>query len=167
LGHCSKLTKPPVVPPGFAAQNNNQREAVLKSFLQKTKNFAVETKNQILAQGVSIKNLENQVGQIATALSSRPSGALHSTTKIIASTLSDKGKETCKVISLRSGRECEGTSMITIITEAVNEDSAEQVSVTGNSELSTATNPDKSNPTYPQSSEADKTLVDNEVIKPC
>jgi hypothetical protein len=39
--------------------------------------------------------------------------------------------------------------MITIITEAVNEDSAEQVSVTGNSELSTATNPDKSNPTYP------------------
>jgi hypothetical protein len=92
LGHCSKLTKPPVVPSGFAAQNNNQREAVLKSFLQKTKNFAVETKNQILAQGVSIKNLENQVGQIATALSSRPSGALHSTTKITASTLSDKGK---------------------------------------------------------------------------
>ncbi|MCI61985.1 hypothetical protein A2U01_0083242, partial [Trifolium medium] len=46
--------------------------------MQETQKFAVDSKNRILAQGVSIKNLENQVGQIATALSSRANGALPS-----------------------------------------------------------------------------------------
>ncbi|MCI41474.1 hypothetical protein A2U01_0062707, partial [Trifolium medium] len=73
--------------------------------MHETQKFTVESKNQILAQGVSIKNLENQVGQIATMLSSRPSGDLPSSTETPAFTSSDKGKDTCKVISLRSGRE--------------------------------------------------------------
>ncbi|MCI92780.1 hypothetical protein A2U01_0114077, partial [Trifolium medium] len=69
------------VPPGFAAQGNSQLETILKNFMQEAQKFAVESKNQILAQGVSIKNLENHVGQIATALSSRASGALPSSTE--------------------------------------------------------------------------------------
>ncbi|XP_058753984.1 uncharacterized protein LOC131627167 [Vicia villosa] len=91
----------PQVPPGFAApaQGNNQLENILKSFIQ-------ETKNRFLAQVVSIKNLENQVGKIATALSSRPLGTLTSSTER-PSTSGVKNVETCKVIKLRSGKECE------------------------------------------------------------
>ncbi|MCI28327.1 hypothetical protein A2U01_0049527, partial [Trifolium medium] len=63
--------KAPDVPPGFAAQGNSQLETVLKNFMQETQKFAVDSKNQILAQGVSIKNLVNQIRQIANALSSR------------------------------------------------------------------------------------------------
>jgi hypothetical protein len=66
---------------------------------------------------VSIKNLENQVGLIATTLTSRPSGSLPSTTETPASTSTNKGKETCKVIHLRSGKEYEGPSMGTLVTE--------------------------------------------------
>ena len=60
------------------------------------------------AQGVSIKNLENQVGQIATALSSRAMGTLPSSTEPPASTSGTKNVETCKMITLRSGKEYEG-----------------------------------------------------------
>ncbi|MCI70777.1 hypothetical protein A2U01_0092040, partial [Trifolium medium] len=81
-------------PLGFAAQGNSQLETILKNFMHETQKFAVDSKNQILAQGKSIKNLENQVGQIATELSSRPNGALPSSTETPASTSSDKGKET-------------------------------------------------------------------------
>ncbi|KAK2450136.1 hypothetical protein QL285_009271 [Trifolium repens] len=86
--------KAPDVPPGFSAQNNSQLDAILKSFMQETKNFTAEAKNQILSQRVSIKNLENQVGQIATALTQRTSGSLPSTTEAPASTSKDRGKET-------------------------------------------------------------------------
>ena len=62
-----------------ANQGNNQLENILESFIQ-------ETKNQFLAQGVSIKNLENQVGEIYTSLSSRNMGALPSSTETPATT---------------------------------------------------------------------------------
>jgi hypothetical protein len=103
---------------------------MLKNFMQETKNFTAEAKNQILSQGVSIKNLENQVGQITTALTQRPSGSLPSTTETPASTSKDKGKETCKVITLRSGTEYEGPSMGTIINEEAQERLAEDSAVT-------------------------------------
>ncbi|XP_058733004.1 uncharacterized protein LOC131604588 [Vicia villosa] len=85
--------------PTTRANGNNHLENILKSFIQ-------ETKNQFLAQGVSIKNLENQLGKIAPALRSRPQGTLPSLTKIPFS-FRVKNVETCKVIKLRSGRECE------------------------------------------------------------
>jgi hypothetical protein len=66
---------------------------------------------------VSIKNLENQVGQIATTLTSRPNGSFPSTTETLTSTSIDKGKETCKVIHLRSGNEYEGLIMGTLVTK--------------------------------------------------
>lgn len=98
-------------PPGFGASNysggnqgNNHLENILKSFIQ-------ETKQQFIAQGVSIKNLENQVGQIATAVSARNMGTLPSSTET-PSTSREKNVETCKAVKLRSGKEYEG-----IITE--------------------------------------------------
>ena len=63
--------------------------------------FMTKTKSHIQNQGVALKNLENQVGQLANTLSSRPSGSLPSNTE----TPKDKLKEYCKVIQLRSGKE--------------------------------------------------------------
>jgi hypothetical protein len=136
--------KAPAVPPGFATQSNSQLGAILKSFMQETKNFTAEAKSQILSQGVSIKNLENQVGQIATALTQRPSGSLPSTTETPASTSKDKGKETCKVITLRSGTEYEGPSMGTIINEEAQERLAEDSTVTLASQQSSPLLPQRS-----------------------
>ena len=69
-------------------------ESMLKAFVSKTK-------THIQNQGVALRNLENQMGQLANALSSRLSGSLPSNTK----TPKPNGKERCKVIQLRSGKE--------------------------------------------------------------
>ncbi|KAI5400569.1 hypothetical protein KIW84_065451 [Lathyrus oleraceus] len=100
----------PQVPPSFSASNhdianlgNNQLENIFKSFVQ-------ETNNQFKSQGVSIKILENQVGHIVLALSSRTLGALSSSTETPAYASGTKGIETYKVIKLRSRKECEGST---------------------------------------------------------
>ena len=63
------------------------------------KAFITKTENHIQNQGVALKNLENQVGQLTNALSSRPSGSLPSNTEIPKR----DGKEHAKAITLRSG----------------------------------------------------------------
>lgn len=88
----------------MATQGNNQLEKILKSFIQ-------EIKNQFQDQRVSIKKLENQVGEISYALNLRPIGALPSFTKIPPFTSGTKSIKTCKVISLKSGKEYEGLSL--------------------------------------------------------
>ena len=60
-----------------------------------------KTESHIQNQGVALRNLENQVGQLANALSSRQNGALPSNTEVPQR----DGKEHCKVIQLRSGKE--------------------------------------------------------------
>ena len=60
-----------------------------------------KTESHIQNQGGALRNLENQVGQLANALSSRPSGLLPSNTE----TPKPNGKEHCKFIQLRSGKE--------------------------------------------------------------
>lgn len=87
----------------MANQGNNQLENIFKSFVQ-------EANNQFQAQGVSIKNLENQVEHIVSALSSRTLGALSSSTKTLAYAPGTEGIETHKVIKLRSRKECEGST---------------------------------------------------------
>ncbi|KAL5578276.1 hypothetical protein UlMin_019975 [Ulmus minor] len=69
-----------------------------------------KTESHIQNQGVALRNLDNQVGQLANALSSRSNGALPSNTEVPQR---DR-KEHCKVIQLRSGNE--------IITPARQED---------------------------------------------
>lgn len=86
-----------------ATQQNNQLENILKSIIQ-------ETSNQFQAQGVSIKSLESQDSHIAYALSSRPMGALPSSTEAPSPTFGTKSIETCKIILLRSEKEYEGPS---------------------------------------------------------
>lgn len=52
------------------------------------------------SQAVSLRNLENQMGQLATTMSSRTQGSLPSNTEDPRR----EGKEHCKVINLRSGK---------------------------------------------------------------
>ncbi|KAL5579926.1 hypothetical protein UlMin_012368 [Ulmus minor] len=61
--------------------------------------FITKTKNHIQNQGAALRNLENQVGQLANALSSRPSGSFPSNTKIPKR----EGKDHANAITLRSG----------------------------------------------------------------
>ena len=62
-----------------------------------------KTESHIQNQGMALRNLENQVGQLANALSSRPSGSLPSNTEIPKR----DGKEHAKAITLRSGNTVE------------------------------------------------------------
>ena len=64
-------------------------------------------RNEAVVQShtVSLRNLENQIGQLATALSNRPQGSLPSNTKDPRR----EGKEHCKVINLRSGKDIDSS----------------------------------------------------------
>ena len=59
-------------------------------------------KNEAVVQShtVYLRNLENQIGQLATAISNRPQGSLPTNTE----TPRREGKVHCKVISLRYGK---------------------------------------------------------------
>ncbi|GMN56093.1 hypothetical protein TIFTF001_025214 [Ficus carica] len=57
----------------------------------------------IQSQAASLRTLENQVGQLANALSNRPQGSLLSDTE----NPKRDGKEHCKAITLRNGRQIE------------------------------------------------------------
>ncbi|KAL5547351.1 hypothetical protein UlMin_007038 [Ulmus minor] len=76
--------------------NTSAPPAMMRAFMNKTE-------THIQNQGVALRNLENQVGQLATALSSRPSGALPSNTE----NPQRDGKEHAKAITLRSGNTVE------------------------------------------------------------
>ena len=57
----------------------------------------------IQSQQVTLRNLETQVGHLATALNNRPSGALPSDTEVPMI----QGREEIKMIELHSGRSLE------------------------------------------------------------
>lgn len=58
------------------------------------------------SQEVSIRNLENQVGQVANAINNRPQGTLSSDTEINPRS---QGQKHYKSITLQSGKELQGT----------------------------------------------------------
>ncbi|KAH9792490.1 hypothetical protein KPL71_004147 [Citrus sinensis] len=68
-------------------------EALIKEYI--VKNEAI-----VQSQAVSLRNLENQMGQLATTMSIRTQGSLPSNTEDPMR----EGKEHCKVINLRSGK---------------------------------------------------------------
>lgn len=90
-------------PPGFHQQSQGQKhisqdpitslEALIKEYIAKNETI-------VQSQALSLRNLENQMGQLATAMSSRTQGSLPSNTEDPRR----EGKEHCKVISLRSGK---------------------------------------------------------------
>lgn len=76
-------------------------DALLKAFMS-------DAKATLQNHGGAFQNLKNQVGQIATALTQRPSAALASTTEASTS----RGNEQLKAISLRSGKDLTGPSTV-------------------------------------------------------
>ncbi|KAH9751024.1 hypothetical protein KPL71_014117 [Citrus sinensis] len=62
--------------------------------------YIVKNEAIVQSQAVSMRNLENQIGQLATVMSRRFQGSLPSNTE----DLRKKGKKHCKVINLRSGK---------------------------------------------------------------
>ncbi|KAH9781214.1 hypothetical protein KPL71_008370 [Citrus sinensis] len=90
-------------PPGFHQQSQGQKhisqdpitslEVLIKEYI--AKNEAI-----VQSQAVSLRNLENQMGQLATTMSSKTQESLPSNTE----DPKRESKEHCKVINLRSGK---------------------------------------------------------------
>ncbi|KAH9750390.1 hypothetical protein KPL71_013860 [Citrus sinensis] len=92
------------VPNKFYQQNQEQRSInndQLSSLEGLIKDYIVKNEAVVQSHSVSLRNLENQIGQLATALSNRPQCSLPSNTE----DLRREGKEHCKVINLRSGKD--------------------------------------------------------------
>ncbi|KAL4347644.1 hypothetical protein GQ457_17G008940 [Hibiscus cannabinus] len=102
-----------------STSHNNSMEAMMQEFFSSTKTLFHDHSNTIKSQGnllqtqgallqrhgSSLRALENQVGQIAQALQTRPQGSLPSDTEVTRR----NGKEECSALTLRSEvREEEG-----------------------------------------------------------
>ena len=91
------------VPNKFYQQNQEQRSInndQLNSLEGLIKDYIVKNEAVVQSHSVSLRNLENQIGQLATALSNIPQGSLPSNTEDPRR----EGKEHCKVINLRFER---------------------------------------------------------------
>ncbi|KAH9780492.1 hypothetical protein KPL71_008099 [Citrus sinensis] len=94
----------PAQPPGFYQQNQEQisiNNDQLSSLEGLIKDYIVKNEAVVQNHTVSLRNLENQIGQLAAALSNIPQGSLPSNTEDPRR----EGKEHCKVINLRSGKD--------------------------------------------------------------
>ncbi|CAL2240361.1 unnamed protein product [Prunus armeniaca] len=96
-GNTQNVQKPP---PGFLPQEKKiNLEDALTQLTMSTTQFMTETKTQFQNQSAFIRNLEVQVGQLATILSERSQGVLLSQTEV-----NPKNQEHAKAITLRNGR---------------------------------------------------------------
>ena len=94
----------PDQPPRFYQQNQERRSInndQLSSLEGLIKDYIVRNEAVVQSHTMSLRNLENQIGQLAAALSNRPKGSLPSNTEDPRR----EGKEYCKVINLRSGKD--------------------------------------------------------------
>lgn len=67
------------------------------------KEYMAKNDAVIQSQAASLRNLETQLGQLASELRNRPQGTLPSDTE----NLRRDGKEHCKAVTLRSGKNLE------------------------------------------------------------
>ncbi|KAL5541254.1 hypothetical protein UlMin_042476 [Ulmus minor] len=87
----------PQIPPGFQQQQKPQTSEFPSSMESLLKEYMARNDAVIQSQAVSLRNLENQVGQLANELKNRPPGTLPSNTE----SPKRDGKEHCKAITLR------------------------------------------------------------------
>ena len=102
----SVMPNRPTYPPGYSHQNTQLRppQAIQPNSLETLmREYMAKNDALIQSQAASLRNLENQVGQLANELRTRPHGALPSDTE----NPKRDGKEHCKAIALRSGKELE------------------------------------------------------------
>ncbi|KAL5541723.1 hypothetical protein UlMin_009433 [Ulmus minor] len=93
----------PQCPPGFQQQQKPQTNELPSSMESLLKEYMARNDAVIQSQAASLRNLENQVGQLANELKKRPLGTLPSNTEIPKR----DGKEHCKAITLRGGKTLE------------------------------------------------------------
>ncbi|KAL5574219.1 hypothetical protein UlMin_023816 [Ulmus minor] len=89
----------PQFPPGFQQQQKPQTSEFPSSMESLLKEYMARNDAVIQSQAASLRNLENQVGQLANELKNRPLGTLPSNTE----SPKRDGKEHCKAITLRGG----------------------------------------------------------------
>ncbi|KAL5540392.1 hypothetical protein UlMin_045237 [Ulmus minor] len=94
----------PQYPPGFQQQQKPQTSEFPSSMESLLKEYMARNDAVIQSQAASLRNLENQVGQLANELKNRPPGTLPSNTECPKK----DGKEHCKAITLRGGKTLEG-----------------------------------------------------------
>ncbi|KAL5564001.1 hypothetical protein UlMin_033748 [Ulmus minor] len=87
----------PQFPPGFQQQQKPQTSEFPSSMESLLKEYMAWNDAVIQSQAASLRNLENQVGQLANELKNRPPGTLPSNTE----SPKRDGKEHCKAITLR------------------------------------------------------------------
>ena len=90
-------------PPSFHQQSQGQKHIShdpIISLEVLINEYIANNKAIMQSQAVSLRNLENQMGQRATTMSSRTQGSLPSNTE----NPRREGKEHCKAINLRSGK---------------------------------------------------------------
>ncbi|KAL5545591.1 hypothetical protein UlMin_005278 [Ulmus minor] len=93
----------PQFPPGFQQQQKPQTSEFSSSMESLLKEYMARNDAVIQSQAASLRNLENQVGQLANELKNRPPGTLPSNTE----SPKRDGKEHCKAITLRGGKTLE------------------------------------------------------------
>ncbi|KAH9678667.1 hypothetical protein KPL71_025809 [Citrus sinensis] len=95
-------------PPRFYQQNqekisiNNDQLSSLEGLI---KDYIMKNETVVQSHTAYLRNLENQIGQLATAVSNRPQGSLPSNTE----NPRRERKEHCKVINLRSRNEADSS----------------------------------------------------------
>ncbi|XP_062118827.1 uncharacterized protein LOC133832506 [Humulus lupulus] len=103
----SSMPPSPNFSPGYSPQAPQQRlqRQIMQSISLENmlKEYIVKNEAIIQSQAASLRNLENQVGQLANELRNRPHGTFQSDTK----NPRIMGKEHYKAITLRSGKESE------------------------------------------------------------
>ncbi|KAH9735037.1 hypothetical protein KPL71_017612 [Citrus sinensis] len=98
----------PAQPPGFYQQNQEQRSInndQLSSLEVLIKDYIVKNEAVVESHAAYLRNLENQIEQLATIVSNRPQGSLPSNTE----NPRREGKEHCKLINLRSGKDVDNS----------------------------------------------------------
>ncbi|XP_062075610.1 uncharacterized protein LOC133779698 [Humulus lupulus] len=99
----------PNFPPGYppqAPQQRPQQQGMQSSSLENMlKEYIVKNEAMIQSQAISLRNLENQVGQLANELRNRLHGTLPSDTE----NPRNGSNEHCKAVTLRSGKELENS----------------------------------------------------------
>ncbi|XP_024021730.1 uncharacterized protein LOC112091702 [Morus notabilis] len=91
----------PTYPPGYSHQQQRIQADQSSSLESLLKEFIARSEAKIQSHDATLRNLENQMEQLANSLNNRPQGSLPSNTEDPRR----EGKEHCKAISLRSGKE--------------------------------------------------------------
>ncbi|KAH9680785.1 hypothetical protein KPL71_026683 [Citrus sinensis] len=154
----------PAQPPGFYPQNqekisiNNDQLSSLEGLI---KDYIVKNEAVVQSHTVSLKNLENQIGQLAAALSNRPQGNLPSNTEDPRR----ERKEHYKVINLRSGKDVHSPVGVQKI-RAEPTSIRKETQIEKESQSSTSQHTGESSQAAVFTENDDPTPVDNEAIAP-